>query len=215
MQRSKKFAAGGFLAGGVILAGASAAFACVAVVGQITVEGSVGRSVSIANGNHPGTNVFCTPPTAGAAVPQPTGYSASQRPSVTVTLGSAANSACPTRTVNIAGVPTVVPNAFGDSAYDVMFCDGTVFKRTGGAWDLTVNKPDKGSCFHTDGVGDRAVLMGTMVVAGGTGSGTFKIPGGAGVNGPNNAAGVSVRETGPSATNPGGQHVNIAAISIV
>ncbi len=214
MRRGKKLAIGGVLASGAVMAGASAAFACVAVVGQITVQGSVGTSRSVANGNHPGTNVFCTPPTVGAAVPAPTGFSPSARPDVTVTLGSAASSACPTRTVNIGGVPTVVPNAFGDATYEVMFCNGTVFKKTGGVWDLSVNKPDRGSCFFTDGVGDRAVLMGTMVVSAGTGSKVFDIPGGdVTKTGPNNAAGISVRELGSG--NPGAPHVNIAAISII
>lgn len=213
-RQQRMLTVGGFFAAATILVSASAAFACVAVVGQITVKGSVGTSRSIANGNHPGGNVFCTPPTVGATVPAPTGFSPGARPDVTVTLGSAANSPCPTRTVTIAGVPTTVPNAFGDATYEVMFCNGTVFKKTGGVWDLTVNKPDRGSCFFTDGVGDRAVLMGTMTVVGGSGSGVFDIPGGeVTTNGPNNAAGISVRELGSG--NPGPGHVNIAAISII
>lgn len=212
ISRRRGLTVGGLAAGGAILAGASAAFACVAVVGQITVDGTIGRSVSIANGNHPGGNVFCVPPTTGATAPQPTGFAPNQRPLIKVSVGPVPSSSpCQTRTVGT----SIVPNAFGDSSYDVMYCDGAVFKKTGGAWDLSFLKPDRGSCFFTDGVGDRAVLMGTMTVSGGTGSGEYRIPAGAAKNGPNNAAGIAVRETGPGNTHPGAAHVNIAAISII
>jgi hypothetical protein len=210
----------GFTVVTAVLVAASVAFACVQTRGRMTVTGSLNtRSFAEGNGFHPGKgNVeYCRQPRPGAQVLAPTGFSPAQRPDVTVAL-SPAQGCNPLPAGSFAPGQ---PNVFADGNYDVMFCDGDVFQtnQNGVVKDTSSNPTEEnehGGCFFTDAVTDRATLMGTMVVAGGSGSGTYDIPFGAAVNGPNNYAGVSVRRTGPTPQPGGGPpHVNMAPISII
>ena len=210
----RKLAASGFLAGVALLATASMAYACVQTVGrlQVSVPNGGGTSVAIGNGNHPGLgDNYCDPqPTNGARVLRATSFA--NRPSVTVSYGPATQcAAIPAR-----GQLPPRANTPSDGTYDVMFCDGQVFRQKNGTWVDISDPHAKSSCFFTDAVGDRAVLMGSMAVAGGSGSGSFQIPFGATKSGPNNAAGVSVRRTGPG-PNPavGPPDVNMAPITMI
>lgn len=204
-RQHRKFAVGGFFAAAVVLATASLAFACVQTIGTLTVTGpNGGVSTAVGNGGHPPRGNYCVAPTNGASAPRATSFA--DRPAITVAYG-------PSDLCN----PTPRPraNTPSDGTYDVMFCDGNVFRLKNGVWGPVVF-PDRGSCFFTDAVSDRAVLMGTMAVAGGSGSGVYRIPFGAAKTGPTNAAGVSVRRTGPGGNPAGGPpDVNMAPISII
>ena len=218
--RARKPVAFGFTVITAVLVAASVAFACVQTRGRITVTGSLGtRSIAEGNGFHPGPgNVeYCRAPRAGARVPQPTGFSPAQRPDVVVAL-SPAQGCNPLPPGSF--VPGA-PNVFADGNYDVMFCNGDVFQTNanGVVKDVSSNRAvenEHGGCFFSDAVTDRATLMGTLGVTNSSGSGTYDIPAGAAVNGPNNYAGISVRRTGPGPTPGGGPpHVNMAPISII
>ena len=210
----RKLAASGFLAGVALLATASMAYACVQTIGrlQVTVPNGGGSSVAIGNGNHPGLgNNYCDPqPTNGARVLRATSFA--NRPSVTVSYGPASQCS----PVGPSAVRPGRANTPTDGTYDVMFCDGQVFKQKGDFWVDISDPHAKSSCYFTDAVGDRAVLMGSMAVAGGSGSGSFQIPFGATKSGPNNAAGISVARTGPGPNPAGGPpDVNLAPITMI
>ena len=216
-RQHRSLALAGFFATAVLLATASVAYACVQTIGrlQVTVPNGGGTSVAIGNGNHPGLgDNYCDPqPTNGARVLRATSFA--NRPSIIVSYG-------PATQCNPVGPGAVRPgraNTPTDGTYDVMFCDGQVFRQKNGTWVDVSDPHNKSSCFFTDAVGDRAVLMGSMTVEGGSGSGTFSIPFGATKSGPNNAAGISVRRNGPMPqppVGPGGPpDVNMAPITMI
>ena len=198
---------------GAVVAMASVSFACVQTRGRITVNGTVGVSSATGSGQHPGTkNVgYCGPIQANAQAPASLGFAPNQRASVTVTLGAGTGSCA---TVTNSPVNNNGPNAFPDSTYEVMFCPGRVFQSKGGTIH-DVSSGAHGACFFTDGVGDDAVQMGFLTVAGGSGSGTFKIPGGATANGPSNSSGISVRDAARTTPYPGPPVVNMAPITLL
>ena len=213
-RRQKMLSLGGFVAAATVLASASAAFACVQVIGRLEVTGTNGgTSVSIGNGTHPPRNPFCVPPTNGATAPRATSFA--NRPTVHISYGPA--SEC--NPIPDLGETSVRPgraNTPGDGTYEVNFSSGKVFQLKGGVWEFKVNPIDAGSPFFNDAIGDRGVIMGTMVVVGGSGSASLRIPTGAAKNGPSNTAGVAVRRTGPGPNPAGGpSDVNIAAITIL
>lgn len=228
-RRGRKSIAFGFTAATALVVGASMAFACVQTRGRITLTGSLGtKSWAIGNGIHPGPgNVeYCSQPRVGARVPQPTGFGPSQRPDVIVAVTPETSAKC--GTLGPGSFSPGSPNTMSDGSYEVMYCDGTVFERNanGVVKDLSSNASGHGSCYFYDSPADRGVLIGFLSIGAGSGSGTYKIPGGAAQNGPDNWAGVAVRRCGttPSIagcasatpqTGGGPPHVNMAPISII
>lgn len=215
-RQHRKLAVAGFFVTALMLATVSVAYACVQVIGRLEVTGTNGgSSVAIGNGTHPPFNMYCEPLVNGATAPRAATFA--DRPPVTVSYG-------PTTQCNpIPDGPDAVrpgrANTPSDGTYDVNFCSGTVFQRKAGVWSFKVNPLSDvhaGSCFFSDAVNDRGVLMGTMAVAGGSGSGVYRIPFGAAKNGPSNAAGVAVRRAGPGPNPAGGPpDVNLVPISII
>jgi hypothetical protein len=217
-QRQRRgVATAGFFAAAIVLASASVAAACVQVIGTLTVTGTNGgTSVGIGNGTHPPFNMYCVPVTNGATAPRATSFA--NRPQVTISYGPA--EAC--NPIPDLGDTTVNPgraNTPSDGTYEVNFCNGRVFAKKAGEWSFRVNPLSDvhaGSCFFSDAVNDKGVLMGTMEVDEGSGSGVYRIPFGASKSGPSNAAGIAVRRAccGP---NPAGgpPDVNLVPISII
>lgn len=205
--------AGGFFAAAAILASASAAFGCVQVIGRLAVTGTNGgTSVAIGNGTHPPFNMYCVPPTNGATAPRATSFS--NRPLVTLNYGPA--SECNPIPPGETSVRPGRANTPSDGTYEVNFCDGKVFQSKAGVWGFRVQPLDAGSCFFNDSPADRGVIMGSMTVAGGSGSASLRIPAFAAKNGPNNAAGIAVRRSGPGPNPAGGPpDVNLVPISII
>ncbi|MGH9177885.1 MAG: hypothetical protein ACRD0N_04950 [Acidimicrobiales bacterium] len=198
----------------IVLACASVASACVQMIGRLEVTGTNGgTSVAIGNGTHPPFNMYCVPPTNGATAPRTTNFR--DRPLVNIAYGPA--SEC--NPIPDLGGTTVIPgraNTPGDGTYEVNYCDGKVFQQKNGEWGFRVYPLDAGSCFFSDSPVDRGVLMGTMTVAGGSGSASLRIPAFAATNGPKNAAGIAVRRTGPGRNPAGGPpDVNLVPISII
>lgn len=213
LRRNRRLAAAGFFATAVVLATASVAYACVQVIGRLEVSSGGGTSVAIGNGTHPPFNMYCSPPTNGATAPRATSFA--DRPAVTLSYGPA--SQCnPIPDLGESSVRPGRANTPSDGTYEVNFCDGMVFQQKGGEWDFKVRPLNAGSCFFNDAIGDRGVIMGSLTVAGGSGSGVFRIPFGAGKNGPSNAAGIAVRRSGPGPNPAGGPpDVNLVPISII
>ena len=201
------------------LTAAATAFACVQTIGQLTVRGpgDSGTSTAVGSGAHPGAkNVeYCVPPTAGAVAPVPTGFAPSQRPSITVTYGPSATLCNPTPQT---AIQKRIANTPVDGVYEVNFCNGKVFRDSGNGLVSTTDQSAHGSCFFSDGVTDAGVLIGTMTVAGGSGTATLKIPGDATKNGPNAFSGIAVREKSPTPTSAGGHpgpaYVNMAPLQL-
>ena len=216
-RSNRNLVAVGFFATAVVLASASVAYACVQVIGRLSVTGpSGGTSVAIGNGTHPPFNMYCAPLVNEATAPRAASFA--DRPAVTVAYGPA--SQCnPIPNLGDSSVRPGRANTPSDGTYDVNFCDGRIFGLKGGDWYFRVNPLSdvhSGSCFFTDAVTDRGVLMGTMAVSGGSGSGVYRIPFGAGKNGPSNAAAIAVRRAGPGPNPAGGPpDVNIVPISII
>lgn len=206
---------GGFFAAATILASASAAFACVQVIGKLSVTGTNGgTSVAIGNGTHPPFNMYCVPLTNGATAERPTGFSPSQKPLVQITYGPA--SECnPIPDLGDASVRPGRPNTPADGTYEVNFCPGKVFQSKAGVWGFRVQPLDAGSCHFNDGVGDRGVIMGSMTVAGGSGSAALRIPAGAPKNQPTNASGIAVRRACCGGSGFGAPDMNLVPISII
>ncbi|MDQ4134065.1 MAG: hypothetical protein M3179_12890 [Actinomycetota bacterium] len=226
----RKPAVFGFSAVAAVLLISSVAFACVQTRGRIQVTGSLGtRSSAIGNGFHPGPgNVeYCHAPRAGARVPQPTGFSPNQRPTITVSVAPATD--C--NPLPQGSFAPGQPNVLADGNYEVNFCDGTVFQTNanGKLKEISSNRSDEnahGSCFFSDSLTDRGLLIGQLAVTNSSGSGSYHIPFGAAVNGPTDYAGVAIRRCGTSPTvsgcasatpqtGGGPPHVNMAPISII
>ena len=194
---------------------AATAYACVQTVGELTVgnldqTNYPGYSKAIGNGHHPGPgNVeYCVPPTPGAKAKESQGFRA-PRPQVTVSLA-------PSNQCNPFDAGAIQPghaNTPGDGSYEVMFCPGKVFKTSSGEL-VNTDGGAHGSCFFTDGVGDQAVQMGFMTVTGGSGRGTFRLPGNTSHNNPGQYSGVSVREAAGTTPHAGPPYVNMAPIQI-
>ncbi|MDQ3932468.1 MAG: hypothetical protein M3252_06500 [Actinomycetota bacterium] len=186
---------------------ASAAFACVQTRGKLTVTGGGGTSSATGNGNHTGpkNSEFCGPIVAGAQ--HTLGATPAQTVSVAVGQGTG-------DCANIANSPFNYPgpNQVPDGQYNVLFCNGRVFQNQGGTIvDQTGGQ--HGSCYSPSVTGEVAQI-GTLAVSGGNGSGTYSIPRGVSQSGPNNYAGISIRENGVT-PHPGPPVVNLAPIRII
>ena len=123
------------------------------------------------------------------------------------------------------------PNTLSDGNYEVNFCDGVVFETNvnGKVKDISSNRGEEnthGSCYFSDSLTDRGLLIGQMAVTSGSGSGNYLLPFGASVNGPTDYAGVAIRRCGTSPsvsgcasagpqTGGGPPHINMAPISII
>ena len=212
MRRSNRnLLAGGFFVLTVVLAGASVAYGCVQMIGRMTVTGTNGGvSTAVGSGVHPPYNMYCVPPTNEASAPRATDFA--NRPAVDITYGPATD--C--NPIPATGVVPGRANTPSDGTYEVNFCDGKVFARKGGEWGFKATPIGAGSCFFNDSPSDRGVIMGTMMVTGGSGSARLRIPAFVALSGPSNAAGIAVRRTGPgpnAATGPA--DVNLVPISII
>lgn len=210
---NRNLLAGGFFALTIVLATASVAYACVQVIGTLTVTGTNGgTSVAVGNGTHPPFNMYCVPPTNGATAPRSTSFA--NRPLVTISYGPA--SACNPIPEGETSVRPGRANTPSDGTYDVNYCDGKVFQQKNGEWGFRVYPLDAGSCFFTDSPVDRGVLMGSLTVAGGSGSASLRVPAFAAKSGPNNAAAIAVRRACCGSNPAGGPpDVNLAPISII
>lgn len=195
---ARKLGAVGFSAGVVLVVTASVAFACVQVIGtlRVTVTNG-GTSMAIGNGTHPAFNMFCDGDGEGEGHPivneataeNPTSFR--DKPTVTVSYGP--SEMCdPIPNLDDTSVRPGRANTPRDGSYEVMFCDGQLFKNKGGTWEFHF-VPRQGSCFFTDAVVDRATQMGFMDVEDGAGEGEFQIPFGGRKNQPNNASAITVR----------------------
>jgi hypothetical protein len=219
-----------FAAVATVLVVSSVAFACVQTRGRIQVTGALGtRSTAIGNGFHPGPgNVeYCHAPKPGARVPTSTGFSPTQRATINVAVQPATD--C--NPLPVGSFSPGSPNVLSDGNYEVNFCDGTVFETNanGKVKDISSNRGEEnthGSCFFSDSLTDRGLLIGQMAVAGGSGSGNYLLPAGTSVNGPTDYAGVAIRRCGtaPSVAGcasagpqvgGGPPHINMAPISII
>ena len=213
-RSNRNLLAGGFLALTVVLATASVAYGCVQMIGRLAVTGTNGgTSVAVGNGTHPPFNMYCVPPTNGATAERSTSFA--NRPLVTISYGPSTD--C--NPIPDLGENSVRPgraNTPSDGTYEVNFCDGKVFQEKNGEWGFRVYPLDAGSCFFNDSPSDRGVIMGSMTVAGGSGSASLRIPAFAAKSGPKNAAGIAVRRSccGP---NPAGgpPDVGLVPISII
>jgi hypothetical protein len=214
MSRHRKPLLFGLSTAAIALGVAATAFACVQTVGQLNVRNNDpsigGTSTAIGNGHHPGPgNVeYCRAPQPGATAKEaPTFRSPRQSVDVSLTPSSECSP------FDSGAIQPGHDNTPGDGSYEVMFCPGKVFKTSSGSL-VNVDSTAHGSCFFTDGVGDIAVQMGFMTVTGGSGSGTFKLPGGTTRNKPGQYSGVSVREAAGTTPHPGPPYVNMAPIQI-
>lgn len=208
---NRSLLAAGFFALTVLMATASVAYGCVQMIGRLAVTGTNGgTSVAIGSGVHPPFDMYCVPPTNAATAPRAIDFA--NRPAVSISYGPATD--C--NPIPASGVRPGRANTPSDGTYEVNFCDGKVFARKGQEWGFKVYPLTAGSCFFNDSPADRGVIMGTMTVAGGSGTATLRIPAFAATNGPNNAAGVAVRRTGPGPNPAGGPpDVGLVPISII